>query len=105
MKQFLRIFSGTNLLIVVLIVVSSVLLLVISRTRSHEPETLLLRTPVERENDELRNALLTSLEALENLKLESTLFTSAVFQDLVDFSKDLTPRPVGRDNPFAPLEE
>ena len=48
--------------------------------------------------------LIETLLALRAVKLEGTIFTEPVFQNLTDFSTQIIPEPIGRPNPFAPLE-
>ena len=47
--------------------------------------------------------LVTTLLALRAVKLDATIFSDPAFVDLRDFSTQIVPEPVGRDNPFAPL--
>lgn len=47
--------------------------------------------------------LLTTLRELKSLKLDDSIFADNVFLRLTDFSQPLTPQPIGRSNPFAPL--
>lgn len=43
------------------------------------------------------------LNQVRSLKIDSALFTDPVFVSLQDYSVAITPEPVGRPNPFAPL--
>lgn len=47
--------------------------------------------------------LLRTLKSLEDLNLDPRLFSSEAFQSLIDFSRTIPKRQVGRDNPFAPI--
>ncbi len=47
--------------------------------------------------------LVALLFELKNIRLDNTLFTDPVFRALKDFGQDLVAEPVGRNNPFAPL--
>ena len=47
--------------------------------------------------------LLAILLRLQSLHLDTTVFTSPVFQSLKDFGREIPPEPVGRPNPFAPI--
>ena len=40
---------------------------------------------------------------LRGITLDNAVFGDPVFKSLSDFSLELVPEPVGRDNPFAPL--
>lgn len=44
------------------------------------------------------------LDQLKTIKLDTGFFENKFFNSLVDFSVELTPEPVGRDNPFAPIK-
>ena len=53
-------------------------------------------TAVERE-------LLSTLLELRSLQLNEAIFSDPAFRSLRDFGQPLTPQPIGRNNPFAPL--
>jgi hypothetical protein len=40
---------------------------------------------------------------LRAIELDDSIFSDPAFQSLEDFGQELTPEPVGRQNPFAPL--
>lgn len=44
---------------------------------------------------------LNRLKALKNINNE--IFSDPVFGSLVDFSRPISPQPLGRSNPFAPI--
>jgi len=50
-------------------------------------------------NDEF----LVLLQSLDKVSLETTLFDNPAYQALTNFSRELTPEPKGRVNPFAAL--
>ncbi len=43
------------------------------------------------------------LNQIQSLKIDSSIFRSAVYKSLQDFSVEVPPEGVGRDNPFAPF--
>lgn len=47
--------------------------------------------------------LLSILLDLRRIELREEIFSDSVFISLKDFSQDLVPEPVGRNNPFAPV--
>ena len=47
--------------------------------------------------------LIQSLAALRAVELDGAIFSNPAFRALRDFSTPITPEPVGRENPFAPL--
>lgn len=49
--------------------------------------------------------VLDLLRQLRLIELDGTIFEDPAFQSLEDFSQELIPEPVGRDNPFAPIGE
>ena len=49
-------------------------------------------------------SFLTTLVALKSIKIDTTLFTNASFNALVNNAVTLEPVPAGRINPFAPIE-
>lgn len=55
-------------------------------------------SPVEQE-------LLSLLLELRSIELDTALFDDMRFRSLRDFSQELVPEPVGRENPFAPLTQ
>lgn len=48
--------------------------------------------------------LVETLLALRSVKLDGTIFSEPAFTLLQDYSQPIIQEPVGRDNPFAPLE-
>jgi hypothetical protein len=46
---------------------------------------------------------LATLERIQLISLDGSLFTSELFASLRDLTVEVSPQPVGRDNPFAPL--
>lgn len=66
-----------------------------------EEEALLVESDVR--DDDVGAEMLGLLLELRSIDLEDDFFESAVFNSLVDFSRELVPQPVGRPNPFAPI--
>lgn len=48
--------------------------------------------------------LLTFLLDLRAVKLDERIFSDPVFKSLEDFGQELVAEPVGRENPFAPID-
>lgn len=48
-------------------------------------------------------SLLTSLEELQTIKLDASIFTNPVFVSLTDFGVTIPPENVGRPDPFLPI--
>lgn len=49
-------------------------------------------------------AILDTLLQLRAIQLSGTIFTNPAFAALRDFRTDIVAEPIGRRNPFAPLE-
>ena len=47
--------------------------------------------------------ILTLVEKLKNISISQTIFSSPLFNNLIDFSNPISPEPVGRANPFSPI--
>ncbi|MDO8493459.1 MAG: hypothetical protein Q7S19_02860 [bacterium] len=52
----------------------------------------------------LSRELLSSLASLKDLKLNTDFFKDKAFASLIDYSEDLKEDPLGRENPFLPIE-
>lgn len=48
--------------------------------------------------------LVATLLQLRSVSLEGSIFSDPAFQSLQDFGSNIVPEPVGRANPFAPLQ-
>ncbi len=56
------------------------------------------------ENGDVGGDLLVTLSDLRSMKLEQSIFSDPAFQSLKNFRVELGSEPVGRDNPFAPIQ-
>lgn len=56
-----------------------------------------ITTPVEAD-------LIALLAQLKGITLDTAIFDDPIFKSLVDFGQDLVAEPIGRPNPFAPLQ-
>lgn len=52
---------------------------------------------------EVEDQLLSQILEINTIKLDTNFFQSPIFTSLVDFSRDLVAQPVGRLDPFAPV--
>jgi len=48
--------------------------------------------------------VLKLLTTLREIELDGSIFEDPAFRGLEDFSQELVPEPVGRENPFAPID-
>lgn len=49
------------------------------------------------------NDVLALSQSLDTIQFDTSLFSSAAYRSLLNFSPTLVSQPVGRANPFAPL--
>lgn len=47
--------------------------------------------------------VLSILQSVSSIKIDTSFFSSPVYQSLVDYSIQVPPQPVGRPDPFAPV--
>ena len=52
---------------------------------------------------EIDKDIVSTLMALQEITLSGTIFSDPAFRELKDFSTEIVPEEVGRDDPFAPL--
>lgn len=65
--------------------------------------TPLLGSITQNQPSQVDAELLSMLAKTRQIKLDASLFESPVFQSLQDFGQTISPQPLGRENPFAPL--
>jgi len=46
----------------------------------------------------------STLQKIKSIEVDTSLFSGEVFKSLKDFRVEVLPVPVGRDNPFAPVD-
>lgn len=63
----------------------------------------LLTTSAEAESPVSKDLLVT-LSNLHTIKLDTTIFTSSMFESLINFGVTIPPENVGRPNPFLPVD-
>ena len=49
-------------------------------------------------------SVLSILQSVSSIKIDTSFFSSPVYQSLVDYSIAVPPEPVGRTDPFAPAQ-
>ena len=59
--------------------------------------------PIDPELSQTEREIISLLNDLKGIELSGEIFNSPMFNGLTDFGVVLTPEPIGRDNPFAPL--
>lgn len=95
--------SKKNILIIVGIVLVAMIALFYFMGGDPVDQSSLLSGEESSETERLGTRVLSLLNQIESLNIDTTLFTSATYQTLVDYSVVIPPQGVGRPNPFAPL--
>ena len=54
-------------------------------------------------NSSLQDDLIALLLEIRSIKLDGDILSDKVFRSLEDFGQEITPEPIGRENPFAPV--
>ncbi len=98
MKDFLR--TNKKTLLVIVIVVIGFVIYSLFFAGGTEEELLVAESGA---NDLIGAELLTILLDLKTITLDDSLFKRDAFLSLVDFSRPITPEPIGRPNPFVPI--
>jgi len=62
-----------------------------------------LLTQTSTDSSQVGTQVLGLLNQIQSLRIDSTLFADPGYQTLRDYSVEIPPENVGRDNPFAPL--
>lgn len=60
-------------------------------------------TPESIEAQEAATRVLVLLNQISSLRINDSIFQSAVYKSLVDYTITVPEQPVGRENPFAPI--
>ncbi len=47
--------------------------------------------------------IITLVDKVNSMSIDSSIFSSQLFAQLIDVSATITPEPYGRQNPFAPI--
>lgn len=71
---------------------------------SSSPSTPALSSVTANDASPTSQQLLVTLASLHTIKLDNTLFQDPVFMSLSDYGVTIPTQPVGRRNPFAPIE-
>lgn len=68
------------------------------------PSSGLLVNESRTDSSPLEQDILRTLLDMRSIELNSALFENPAFMSLRDFGREIVPEPVGRTNPFAPVE-
>ena len=99
----MKFFARHKLIIVLAVVVAGVAWWGLSGSGSSPSSSLLTTQPLDPSVSPADQNLVATLLQLRAVRLEGTIFNEPTFKALQDYSTQIVPEPVGRDNPFAPL--
>lgn len=71
---------------------------------SSPPSPDLVTTPMEGAGNPVEQGIITTLLTFRSVELDPKILSSPAFTTLKDFSTQIIPEPIGRENPFAPLQ-
>ncbi len=94
--------ENKGILIVVIIVIALLVWYSMSNQSDSSSDRILSTTSSEHLVDD--RELLQILTNMEKIRLDGRIFESDVYLSLQDFSRSIVPEPIGRPDPFAPLE-
>ncbi|MCB9806126.1 hypothetical protein H6775_03125 [Candidatus Nomurabacteria bacterium] len=91
--------------IIIIVGIAIVLFFVFLYFTGGSSNTALIKSTVNSPSgaEAIGSEIIQALNQIETLKLDGQIFEDPVYRSLVDRSQVLTPEPVGRSNPFAPL--
>lgn len=95
--------SQKNSLFIPVLVILAVLIIVGYFFFSRGNSDAVLESQIKTADEVIGKDLLLSLLKLKTIKLDDSLFKDKVFLSLQDWTIELVPQPVGRNNPFLPL--
>src|SRR3989344_5193887 len=95
--------SQKNSLFIPVLVILAVLIIAGYLYFSRGNTGAVLETQVKTADEVIGKDLLLSLLKLKTIHLDASLFKDPVFLCLQDWTIELVPQPVGRNNPFLPL--
>lgn len=98
--EILKKYKNIIIIAIVIVIVAFAYNLFVDKT----DESLLTSEVRGVENPVLETDLLSILIDLRLIKLDDSIFSSQAFQSLRDFGQDIVPEPIGRENPFAPVD-
>jgi len=91
-----------NKVVVVLVAIGIAALAWYMLSGSAAPERILSQTAIDPSREGVEAQLITFLLEVRNIRLNAQIFSNPAFVELKDFSTEIVPEPVGRDNPFSP---
>ncbi len=100
----MEILKQNKLILIVVIIVIALLIWYGMSSSNKTPNTLLTATQTS-ETDTGDRELLKLLTDMKSIRLDGDIFKSDAYLSLQDFSRDIVGEPVGREDPFAPVNK
>ncbi len=94
-----------NKIIIALIVLVVAGIIIYSISSTDANNNLLSANSASTANNVDDRELLKLLTDMQTIRLDGRIFESTAYLSLQDFSRSIVPEPVGREDPFAPLED
>ena len=66
-------------------------------------DTSLLQVTGPQESEVLAQEIRKAISRIDSIKLDTSVFNDPVFQNLIDYSRDIESEPIGHSNPFSNL--
>ncbi len=96
--------KGTFIALIVIVIATLLLFFYYKGKPSNDVSSLeTMDTPESIDAQEAGNRVLSLLNTINGLKIDDSIFKTAVFISLIDYTNIIPERPVGRPNPFAPI--
>lgn len=92
--------------IIIIIVVATVLFFAVSFIKGGSKDDSLLQSVANTPKgaDVIGSEIIQALNQIETLQLDRSVFEDPVYRSLVDRSQPIPQEPIGRENPFAPID-
>lgn len=95
---------GKYRIVIIIAVILGIAFLVYAMARKPaESDDLLLGDTAKPRSEILGAEIINALNQIESLRLSREIFSDPVFLSLTDRSREITPEPVGKKNPFDPI--
>lgn len=92
------------MLVIAGVAVASIAWFALSGRGSNTTGALLSTTKASAAQDSIGRDFLELLQELRSVRIDTQVFSDPAFASLRDFSSPIISEPVGRENPFAPID-
>jgi len=103
MKEFLK--KNRTVIIIILVILIGLFIFSTFFNKGDKQNQPIVKKTVNSTTKLLGAEILSALNSLKVLKLDANIFVDPAFKSLVDFSRPVLEEPIGRKNPFAPIDE